>query len=175
MKSPEARPRLPVFEAVLAGEEGGRPFSSQELAGKVWVADFIFTNCGGPCPVITDKMAGLQKSLPPEIKLVSVSVDPERDTPEVLARYAATFDADPKRWLFLRLDKGALYHLVFEGFRLPLAEDPSAPSRARVTHSTKFVLVDGVGEVRGYYDSNGDAFPGDLEKDARRLLKETTS
>ncbi len=82
-------------------ERSSREVKSQELAGKVWVADFVYTSCGGFCPVMTEKMRKLQDMLPKDIRLVSFSVDPDTDTPAVLAEYAKRYGADPDRWLFL--------------------------------------------------------------------------
>jgi cytochrome oxidase Cu insertion factor (SCO1/SenC/PrrC family) len=100
-----------------------------DLEGKVWVASFIFTNCPDECPLMTAEMARLQSDLAhiPELRLVSISVDPERDIPAVLSQYADRFDADPERWLFLTGDKQAIYRLARDGFRLGIV-DPSEPS-----------------------------------------------
>src|SRR5260370_866763 len=83
--------RLPDFSLT---DQSGKPVTLHDLSGKVWVADFIFTNCGGTCPVMTGKMRKLQEALPPEIHLVSFSVDPERDTQKILAAYAEEYGAN---------------------------------------------------------------------------------
>ena len=146
--------QIPDFQLPAATAAGSGKLSLGDLAGSFWVADFVFIRCGGPCPMMTKTMAGLQKTLPPEIKLVTFTVDPDRDTLEDLTSYARRYEADPVRWQFLRADKGELYRLVYNGFQLPMMEDPDAPSGFRVTHSTKFVLVDGSGAIRGYFDSS---------------------
>ncbi len=125
-------------------------------------------------------MANLQALLPPghDVCLISFSVDPERDTPQVLAEYARKFSADPDRWLFLTGPKKIIYDLVQKGFSLVAAEIPPAerqPDEEVILHSTKFVLVDGNGRIRGYYDS-GD--PDPLRKlllDTENLLREKPS
>jgi len=152
-------PALPVFGAlpdfVLAGHDG-QPVSLTELRGRPFVADFIFTRCAGVCPAMTARLAQLQKRLPPGVAIVSFSVDPEHDTPEVLARYARGFGAGPK-WRFATGNREALHRLATEGFKLAAMEIPKDQQQAGTDgpflHSSKFVLVDGVGQIRGYYDS----------------------
>jgi protein SCO1 len=140
----------------------------RELKGKVWVADFIFTNCGGTCPIMTDKMHRLQEVLPPDVRMVSFTVDPARDTPKALAAYAAEHGASRDRWLFLTGDKQALYDICVKGFKLPLDETGGTPTEP-IAHSTRFVLVDREGDVRGYYSGTEDAELARLASDAKRL------
>jgi cytochrome oxidase Cu insertion factor (SCO1/SenC/PrrC family) len=135
----------------------------------VWIADFIFTHCGGPCPAMSTRMAGLQKSLPDEIGLLSVSVDPVRDSPEVLARYAKQYEARPGRWLFVTGPKDAILSLLIRGFKVPAVITPDAPSVTRVAHSSRFVLVDKEGRLRGYYDSDDETELAKLARAAKRL------
>lgn len=150
-------------------DQAGRPFESRALRGRVWIADFIFTSCAGACPEMSRKMSSLQKRLPREVQLVSVSVDPARDRPPVLAEYAARYRADPGRWHFLTGQPETLQALVQQGFRLSYAEggDPQEP----ITHSQRFVLVDRVGAIRGYYDSTDPAKLAKLLEDARSLVR----
>jgi protein SCO1/2 len=160
---------LPAFELV---ERGGQRVSRESLEGKVWVADFVFTHCAGPCPLISAKMSRLQDRVRElgGVRLVSFTVDPERDTPEVLAEYAQHYRADPELWLFLTGPKEPLYRLVSEGFHL--AVDDGAMQGGLITHSTRFVLVDQQSRIRGYYDG---AEPGTAEAllpDIRALLSE---
>ena len=145
---------VPDFSLPGTTAEGDMPLSRADLAGRFWIANFIFTRCSGPCPIMTGKLAMLQPVLPADVLFVSFSVDPDRDDLDSLRRYARQFEADPKRWRFVRPEKGDLYRIAYEGFRLPVMEDPAAPSGYRVTHSTKFVLVDGEGRIRGYFDSD---------------------
>src|SRR5436309_5563203 len=108
---------LPEFSLT---DQAGKSVTLHDLADRVWVADFIFTSCGGTCPLMTAKMRRLQDVLPPEIRLVSITVDPARDTPETLAAYAGEQRAAGVRWLFLTGDNQALYHLCIKGFMLLL-------------------------------------------------------
>jgi protein SCO1/2 len=140
----------------------------QELKGKVWVADFIFTSCGGTCPVMTQQMRKLQNTLPADIRLVSFTVDPEHDTSKVLAAYAAEHGATRDRWLFLTGDKQALYDICLKGFKLALEGDGGTPAEP-ITHSTRFVLVDKQGQIRGYYSGTQDEDLKRLAADAKRL------
>ena len=143
---------LPVLGSVtpfsLISSEG-KPFRLDDLGGKVWVADFIFTSCAGPCPLMSQKMARLQRTFRnvPALALVSFSVDPETDTPEVLSRYAGLLGANTDVWHFLTGEYEDIQKLAVEGFHLGSVENP-------IHHSTYFALVDSRGDIRGYYDSN---------------------
>lgn len=122
-------------------ERSGTLVTKADLLGKVWVADFIFTRCADECPLVSQRMARLQAAFATQaaFRLVSITVDPEHDTPEVLSRYAANFGAEAQRWLFLTGDKTAIYRLVRAGFRLGVVEPneqrqssiPLLPSRLR--------------------------------------------
>jgi len=118
------------------------------------VASFIFTRCRSTCPLQTAQMARLQQRLHEEGKqvlLVSISVDPEHDTPQVLQEYAQRWGADPGRWRFLTGPREAIWRLSRDGFRLGVGDDPGF-AEMPIFHSTKVALVDGQGRVRGYYD-----------------------
>ncbi len=129
--------RLPVYAAIpdfALTDQNGRPVRRTDLEGKVWIASFIFTNCRDECPLMTAEMAQLQAGFAdvPDFRLVSISVDPERDQPAVLSQYADRFNADPARWLFLTGDKQAIYRLVREGFRVGIV-DPAEPEPSRLS------------------------------------------
>ena len=141
-------------------ERSGQEVSLSDLRGRPWVANFIFTNCAGPCPLLSAQMRKLQKTSADleQVRLVSFSVDPDRDTPEVLREYATSFNADSNRWLFLTGDKDELYKLIRGGFKLAVdggsEADPlrdSAPAGI-ITHSTRFVMIDSAARIRRYYD-----------------------
>jgi len=127
-----------------------------DLRGQPWIADFIFTHCASSCPMMSARMKALAAALDPawQVRLVSISVDPDRDTPARLVEYARAYAADPARWLFLTGDKQQIRRLVQESFHLAV-EDAAPEDAARgaeaVLHSTRFVLVDGRGVIRGYY------------------------
>jgi protein SCO1/2 len=158
---------LPEFELV---ERGGSTVTLEDLRGKVWVADFVFTHCAGPCPLLSSKMSRLQDAVADleDVRLVSFSVDPERDTPEVLAEYSSRYHADAERWLFLTGLKEPLYRLIGEGFRL--AVDDGGPASGLITHSTRFVLVDRQGHIRGYFDGAEPGTVDEIVPDIRMLL-----
>jgi cytochrome oxidase Cu insertion factor (SCO1/SenC/PrrC family) len=168
-----AKKDLPVMSNVpdfKLTERSAREVRRDELAGKVWVADFIFTQCAGTCPLMTANMKKLQDALPAEIQFVSFSVDPAHDTPEVLKAYADSNGADPKRWLFLTGDKDTMYKISIDGFKLALDATGGTPAEP-IVHSTRFVLVDRQGRIRGYYGmEDGDALER-LKSDAKGLLE----
>lgn len=156
-----------VPEFVLTSESGARFESAQRLRGYIWVADFIFTNCQGPCPRMTSQMRQVQTATQgrPDVKLVSITVDPERDTPEVLAAYAQRHQADLSRWSFLTGTEADLHRLKREVFLLGNVD-------GELNHSTRFVLVDRQSRIRAYYDTSE---PGSIKKliaDIERLRSE---
>lgn len=153
---------VPTFKLT---DQANELFDSTRLNGRVWIADFMFTTCPGPCPRMTSQMHQVQMKLEGEgIQLVSFTVDPEHDTPEALAAYAAKFKASPANWHFLTGSKVDLNYLAKDVFKLGVVD-------GSLEHSTRFVLVDGEGQIRGYYlTSEPDAIPN-LIRDARSLLK----
>ena len=155
---------VPQFQLT---QQTGQPFDSHSLDGHIWVANFIFTTCDGPCPMMSHQMRGIQNSthITPELKLVSFTVDPAHDTPPVLARYAAHFKADPERWYFLTGEMARLNDLGLNAFKLNSVD-------GGLSHSTRFVLVDGHRRIRAYYLSSDDGFPKRLLHDIRQLQSE---
>ncbi len=168
----QAEPELPAYYSVSEfslTSQDGQTVTLRDLAGKVWVADFIFTNCAGTCPMMTGAMRKLGEVLPEEVRFVSFTVDPARDTPPVLAEYAKSHDAATGRWFFLTGDKDALYDLSIKGFKL--AVDVSTGTDAEpITHSTRLVLVDRQGQIRGYYSGTEEQELERLAIDVKRLL-----
>jgi cytochrome oxidase Cu insertion factor (SCO1/SenC/PrrC family) len=162
---------LPEFSLT---ERSGEPFGLKDLRGQVWVADFIFTNCAGTCPIMTTAMTDIQKTVLAEklddVKLVSITVDPERDTPEVLQRFADGYGALTGRWYFLTGDGAAIQQLANKGFLLSAATggSPEEP----IIHSNRFVLVDRQGRIRGYYDGTEEEGVKQLLKDLKKLYLE---
>ncbi|MFN0149791.1 MAG: SCO family protein [bacterium] len=171
---------LPVYGEVPAfalTESSGRTLSRDDLLGKPWIADFIFTRCSGTCPVMTSSMSGLHEAFAEardvnELRFVSFTVDPEWDTPEVLRSYAEGIAADPERWLFLTGDRAAIYALSQQGFHLGAGDDVAT---SEIMHSTRFVLVDRAGRIRGYYDGMEPEAVAQLAKDARVIARERTA
>ena len=149
-------------------ERSGEPLRRADLAGRPWFADFVYTSCPGSCPLLSAKMATLQSRVGAAARLVSFSVDPARDTPEVLHRYAQRFAAGDGSWLFVTGDTQAMRALIGGGFHLAVIDPPAdEPELAgTITHSEKIVLVDASSRIRRYYDG-GD---GEWIEDAIRDL-----
>lgn len=170
LRRPEPPPVLGAVPGFALRDQAGREVTLRGLAGHPWIADFVFTRCEMSCPLITERLAKLDRELPasPPLRLVSVTVDPAHDRPEVLARYARQHGASP-RWLFLTGEPDAVYSLVRQGFKLGVDVPPGDAANAAeaVTHSNRFVLVDGKGRIRGYYD----AFDGEAVARLKRDLE----
>ena len=171
--SPAVQLEAPVPSNVALGSVGhfaltddhGREVRSDDWRGDVWVAGFIFTRCAGPCLRIAGRMALLDQELPQEgVRLVCFSVDPEYDTPDVLTRYRATLKLDSERLTFVTGPREPLYRLIRESFHLAVepAKDRVDPGEA-IAHSTRLVVVDQEGGIRGYYEA-------DDEQEMERLI-----
>ena len=168
---------LPLYgkvEDFKLTERSGETITNKALQGHLWIADFIFTRCAGICPMMSSRMRLLQEKLKdhPEIHFVSFSVDPEYDTPEVLAKYAKHFNADSKKWLFLTGDKDQIFKLSRQHFYLAVGEIPEGEREApdqSVDHSSKFALVDTEGNIRAYYNSEDPDFVNQIARDVQQL------
>jgi protein SCO1/2 len=161
---------IPPFDLV---DQGGRRFGSRELAGRVWVASFVFTRCQTVCPRITAQVARVQertRELEPALRLVSFSVDPDHDTPERLAEYARAHRANPRVWTFLTGPAPAVRETVERGLRVSMGKDPADPSPAGISHGSHLVLVDGAGRIRGYYDPEDPGAVDRVVRDAALLV-----
>jgi protein SCO1/2 len=161
---------LPVYGAVpdfTLTAQSGEPFRGASLDGSVWVADFFFTHCTGPCPRMSSRFRRLEKSFPArnDLKLVSFTVDPERDDAAVLAEYARRFGAEPGRWFFLTGPMPELNRMSRTVFMLGNVD-------GQLDHSTRFVLVDRKRQIRGFYRSEESDSMEQLTRDIRALLKE---
>jgi protein SCO1/2 len=159
---------VPIFQLT---NQDGQAFGSAQLRGKIWIADFIYTTCPGPCPMISSRMSELQKPLAnTDVHLVSFTVDPAKDTPEVLRGYAKKLQAQPGRWDFLTGPQPIIYELSRDGFKLAVSDghdDAGIP-----VHSTRMILVDRRGNIRGYYDAAEPDAITKLIADATHLLRE---
>ena len=174
--------QLPEFTLL---ESGGRTAGSADLKGAIWVADFIFTRCTGICPVLTSAMGALHHELAGHrlggVRLVSFTVDPLHDRPDVLKAYAASHKAPTDKaptddWWFLTGDRATIHALVRDGFRLAVADAPpgSTPAEGElVTHSDRLVLIDGELRVRGYYHGTEEGAVAQVIADIERLGSET--
>lgn len=168
---PQSQPDLdyPVGSFTLT-ERDGRTVTEKDLAGKVWVASFVFTRCPGNCPAVTATVRRLQTELAdvPGVMFVTFTVDPKHDRPDELKKYADRYQADPKRWLFLTGDRETVRRLLQERFKQSAGDEspPGAdPAEALATHSTRLVVVDKTGVMRGFYD--GMPKPDDPDAAAR--------
>jgi protein SCO1/2 len=157
---------VPPFQLI---SPDGSPFDSGSLRGKVWVADFFFTSCGSICPMMSAHMQQIQETVKdvPSAQLVSFTIDPANDTPAVLTRYAATYRAEPARWHLLTGPQATLQKLDRNVFKLGNVD-------GSLTHSTRFVLVDGHGHIRGYYDTTEAGSIAKIIADLRSLAEEAT-
>ena len=172
-----AQPLRKMFEVpkFTFTERSGQPFDSASLLGKVWVADFFFTQCPGTCLMLSNRMKEIHQATAKggDVRFVSISTDPTTDTPEVLRKYADSLGADA-RWSFLAGPRAAIFDLSITGFKLALADAGGVDVKEKFIHSTKLVLVDKRGWIRDYYDGVGDR-PGEKERllaDIKRLLAE---
>jgi cytochrome oxidase Cu insertion factor (SCO1/SenC/PrrC family) len=154
-------------------ERSGKTTTLADLRGSIWIADFIYTTCQDTCPMQTAEMAQLQEQWKDRagLKLVSFSVDPEKDTTTVLSRYAERYKADAQRWLFLTGAKEEISRLVQEGFRLSAVALPGDGNVGSVImHSPRFVLIDKQAQIRGYYDSRDPEAIQRLKNDVATLI-----
>ncbi|MDX9972679.1 MAG: SCO family protein [FCB group bacterium] len=165
----QARPMPDVYYDVppfTFTDSNGQTFTRDHLKSKVWVIDFIFTTCPGPCPILSGQMSRLHQTFRGDerVHFVSVSVDPEHDTPEVMKAYAENLGANTSLWHFLTGPHADVDALT-AGLKLGSGGQPAM-------HDTHFVLVDGRGRVRGYYQGTDRADVDELAADLRLLLKE---
>jgi protein SCO1 len=169
------KPRvIPVIQQVppfsLINQEG-EVVTLHSLRDSFWIANFIFTNCAGTCPVMTFQMGELQEAIEATlpVRFVSFSVDPERDTPEVLFEYGELNGADHSRWFFLTGDRDEIYSLARSGFLLSVDAEGGSTAEP-ILHSQRFVLVDTEGSIRGYYNGFDDTEIEELRLDIEYLL-----
>lgn len=155
---------IPDFEFI---DSEGRDVGLSTLKGKVWVADFIFTTCTMACPIMTGNMNIIHKKYKKndDIRLVSISVYPEYDTPEVLKKYASQYEANTDTWHFLTGNESTVKEVIKDGFKIGDYEDI-------IFHSEKFALVDRNGMIRAYYNGMKSEDMKKLKKDINNLLKQ---
>lgn len=145
--------QVPDFRLV---ERDGKPRTLADLRGGIWVANFFFSTCPGPCPALTSQMGEISRAVARtkgQVKVVSFTVDPETDTPEKLKTYAERYGAGGN-WWFLTGSLEQIFRLAREGFKLSVEPNPPATAArdGKMLHSTKIALVDGQGRIRGYYN-----------------------
>lgn len=149
--------------------QSGQETKLDDLKGNIWVADFIFTSCKSICPDMTTNMAKVQSAFTdaPNVRFVSISVDPETDTPEVLTAFGEKFGANPERWDFLTGDKDYIKEISYQGFLVGTGD-------VMTNHSNKFILVDREGDIRGFYTGTDETDVARLTIDIRTLLDDPT-
>jgi protein SCO1/2 len=156
---------VPDFEFT---DSNGETITNEDMEGKVWVADFIFTTCTMACPIMTGNMNIIHKSFKDDnnVRIISISVYPEYDTPEVLKEYASRYNANTDRWHFLTGPEESVKNIIKTGFKIGDYEDI-------IFHSEKFALVDVRGNIRGYYSGMETEDMSKLKKDIKKLLRES--
>ena len=168
----DAMPPIGEIPSFRFTTQEGKVLGKEDLLGKVWVADFVFTRCTGPCPVMTSRMAELAKGVAKakDVRLVSISVDPEHDTPAVLSEYAGRMLADPSKWIFLTGPKQEIDDFARKGMFQVLAYD----GKGVPTHSTRFLVIDREGKIRKIRNLDEPELVQKLFMDIGDLLREPT-
>lgn len=153
-------------------DQDGRDFGLEDLSGSVWVADFFFTSCPSFCPLLTEGMQELAQEFAdqPELRFLSITVDPETDTPETLRQHAAERGLPQERWRLLTGERSAIRELCERSFLLAFGEEFGADGD--IMHSARFVLIDRSGRVRGYYDALDPSARAPLRAAIRAVLGE---
>lgn len=164
------RSKLPVLGQVQAFElidQDGNPFNSKSLDRQIWIANFFFTTCANICPMMTKNMASLSRSFEqvPGVTLVSITVNPENDSPQMMKQYKEKFEGKKNNWFFLTGEREKITQLALNSFKVGSIDEP-------LFHSAFLVLVDCHGLIRGYYDGTTKEDVDRLFKDASRLTKE---
>jgi protein SCO1/2 len=153
---PPPPPVLSTIPPFAMTDQQGQPFGTNDLAGKVWVADFIFTSCPTACPMLTQRMVDIEhraRRLGPDLHLVSFTVDPERDTPAKLAEYAQHYKVDPHKWSFLTGPLNVVEKAVIEGFKIGVDRHKTEDDFWEIVHGEHLVVVDRHLRIRGYFDT----------------------
>lgn len=147
-------------------DQDGQPFGTDQLKGRVWIADFFFTNCPGPCPRMSTLMSEIQKQTADieELRIVSITVDPERDTPEAMKAYGQRYGAIDGRWHFLTGPVELLNRIALKDFKLFEVD-------GTLQHSTRFALIDRQGNIRSFYTTGEDGSFAQLPEDVRKLIR----
>ena len=155
---------IPSFELI---DNYGEPFTEENIEGKIWVADLIFTTCAGPCPIMSTEMRSVHKTYleNKNIRMVTITVNPDYDTPEVLTEYGKRYNADFTKWHFLTGVYEKIQNLIANGFKMGDIEEI-------VFHSTRFALIDPDMNIRGYYMGTESEDVKILMGDIKKLIKE---
>ncbi|HXC34704.1 MAG TPA: SCO family protein [Candidatus Acidoferrales bacterium] len=154
----------------LTNSDGGI-MTRRDFDGKILVVDFLFTSCSLTCPAVNGQMAQIQRltTNDPEVKLVSLTVDPRDDTPPVLQKYRAGFGADTNRWFFLTGDKSVLYSLIGQSFLAKDTNDPVGYMPGDFAHTERIAIVDAHGQLRGFFDGLNQETAGAVVSEVNKL------
>lgn len=153
-------------------DQTGQAVSNNDLRGQPWVASFVFTKCAGPCPRVTESVQSLFKSYrDKDVRFVTFTVDPARDTPKVLADYASFYEADAEKWFFLTGDRDKLYGLINGSFLMPVMEAENPEPGYEIIHTTNICLIDPTGRVVGKYNSVDGVAMVKLRRDLDQMLQ----
>ena len=150
----------PIADFTLMNQDG-RATTLADLSNHVWVADIIFTRCAGPCPIMSQQMKSLQDALPQtsQARLVTLTTDPDFDTPAVMKKYGERFGADFNRWMFLTGSKAEIAGLAGDSLKLsavPVKPEDRKNDADLFIHSTIYVVVDKHARLRGVFETQGD-------------------
>ncbi len=168
--APDLSTKLYPAPAFALVDENEKTVTEQTFKGQPWIAAFIFTNCSGTCPMMSSHMTTLQEKITtPDVRLVSFTLDPERDTPAVLKSYARKVNATEGRWFFLT---GSNEQMQAVARGMKIAVEGKAPGTDQIIHSSKFLLVDRDNTIRGIYDGTDAEVLARLAADAEKLAKE---
>jgi protein SCO1 len=156
-----ALPILGRIAGFTLTNQNGQLATLANLSNRVWVADIIFTRCAGPCPRMTAQMKSLQDSLPQNnnAKLVTLTTDPDNDTPAVMKKYGERFGADFNRWIFLTGTKSEIAGLARDSLKLsavPVKPEERKDDADLFIHTTIFVVVDKHAQLRGVFETGGE-------------------
>lgn len=165
-------PVLVELPSYTLTNEQGQTFGAANLRGKTYIANFVFTSCPSVCPRLTKRMVDVQertKDLGDALHLVTFTVDPETDTPEVLRGYAQKYSVDSSRWVFLTGPLKEIEPVVVKGFKMMLDKKETTPGMFEIVHGERFVLVDGKGFIRGFYEAKEEGIEA-IVRDARKLV-----
>ena len=172
LPAPDIYSTVPDFEFI---NQSGTSFGSEELAGNIWIANFIFTRCKTVCPIFTGKMAELQmrtEYAATKPTLISFSVDPDHDTAEVLSEYALRFRANPARWHFLTGPTDEIRRVVEDGMKSLMGDAKTVVNPEELMHGSHFVLIDPDLNIRGYYAVSNEDTVERLLADMRAVANE---
>lgn len=174
-ESPWDKDGIADFEFI---DTEGKTVTKADLLGKPWICCFVFTHCALTCPAVTNSMREQQDQLKDyDFRLVTLTVDPVRDTPEVLKEYGKSRGADFSKWMFLGGEQRDIYKLIHGSFKMPVVEllGEKRKTGFEFIHSNNVMLVDETGVVRGKYDATKGAAMADLRREIQKMAKKKTN